>query len=378
MGWDDGDKNNPWRPRDEKGPADLDAIVRDFQRKLAGVFGRRGGGGNGSEGGGGGKLGSGLAGLGVAVIAALWAFTGFYQVDAAEIGVVLRFGQYQSPTNPGLHWHIPWPIESVELINTGATERLPYQGSMLTRDENIVNVEVVVQYRRTDPYAYLFSLRNPEDTLADVTASAIRETVGKNELDFILTDGRLEIASQTQELLQTTLDSYGTGITVYEVNLQEANFPAAVEASVQDAIMAREDRERAILSAETFRNDILPRARGEAARRRENAAAYRDQVIADAEGEADRFVQILREYERAPEVTRERLYLETLESILANSSKVLIDTEGGNNLLYLPLDQLSRRSTTPLPAERGSALSLSENRDLMESGAGSGLEPPRR
>jgi membrane protease subunit HflK len=377
MGWDDGDKNNPWRPRDDKGPADLDAIVRDFQRKLARTFGRRGGGpGGGGQGHGGGRIGSGIIGFGIAVLAALWAFTGFYQVDAAEIGVVLRFGQYQTSTNPGLHWHIPWPVESVELVNTGLTERLPYQGSMLTRDENIVNVEVVVQYRRTDPYAYLFSLRNPEETLADVTASAIREIVGKNELDFILTDGRLEIAAQTHDLLQTTLDAYGTGITVYEVNLQEANFPSAVEASVQDAIMAREDRARAILAAESYRNDILPRARGEAARRRENAAAYRDQVTADAEGEADRFVQILREYENAPDVTRERIYLETLEAILANSTKVLVDTEGGNNLLYLPLDQLTRRGNTTITAPPGSSLSMSENRDSSESGDGS--QQPRR
>ena len=359
MGWDDGDKNNPWRPRDDKGPADLDAIVRDFQRKLAGAFGRRGGGGN---------LGSGIIGFGVAVIAALWAFTGFYQVDAAEIGVVMRFGQYQTSTAPGLHWHIPWPIESVELVNTTRQERYSYQGSMLTRDENIVNVDLVVQYRRADPIKYLFSMRDPEGTLADVTASAIREIVGKNGLDYILTDGRLDIAAQTQDLVQTTLDAYDTGITVYEVNLQEANFPSAVEASVQDAIMAREDRERAILASESYRNDILPRARGEAARRRENAAAYRDQVIADAEGEADRFVQILREYQRAPEVTRERLYLETLESILANSSKVLVDTEGGNNLLYLPLDQLTQqqRRNESLAPPASPSPSMSDNRDRIE------------
>ena len=363
MAWDDGDKGNPWRPRDDnKGPADLDAIVRDFQRKLAGAFGRRGKGGG--EGPGGNQLSAGLIGFGAAVAAGIWAFTGFYQVDAAEVGVVMRFGQYQTSTAPGLHWHVPWPVETVELVNTGLTERLRYDGSMLTRDENIIDVELVVQYRRTDEYAYLFSLRDPEETLADVTASAIREIIGKNDLDFILTDGRLEIAALTQDLLQTTLDSYETGITVYEVNLQEANFPSAVESSVQDAIMAREDRERAILAAESYRNDILPRARGEAARRRENAAAYRDQVIADAEGESDRFTQILTEYQRAPEVTRERLYLETLEAILSNSSKVLVDTEGGNNLLYLPLDQLSQRrndSTTPraLPP-----VPLSENRDI--------------
>jgi membrane protease subunit HflK len=373
MGWDDGDKGNPWKPKDDKGPADLDAIVRDFQRKLAGVFGRRGGGGSGPDGSS--TLSSGLIGFGLVVAVGVWAFTGFYQVAAAEIGVVLRFGEYQSSTQPGLHWHVPWPIETVELVNTGQTVGFQYQGSMLTRDENIVNVEVIVQYRRTDPLAYLFNLRDPEKTLNDVTASAIREVIGKNELDFILTDGRLDVSSRTQDLLQATLDTYGTGITVYEVNLQEANFPAAVEASVQDAIMAREDRERAILAAESYRNDILPRARGEAARRRENAAAYRDQVIADSEGESDRFVQVLRQYERAPEVTRERLYLETLETILKNSNKVLVDTEGGNNLLYLPLDQLMRRNDSLSPGS-GSSLSLSDNRDNLDPGSSS--PQPRR
>lgn len=375
MGWDDGDKGNPWRPNGDKGPADLDAIVRDFQRKLSALFGGRGGRGP-DIGGGGAKLGSGLLGFAFVILVGLWALTGFYKVDAAERGVVLRFGQYQTTTQPGLRWHLPWPVERIETINTGETMRWPYQGSMLTRDENIVNVEVIVQYRRTDPYAFLFSLRDPEETLRDVTASAIREIIGKNELDFILTEGRLEIAAQTQELLQSTLDSYGTGITVYEVNLQDANFPAAVEASVQDAIKAREDRERAILEAESYRNDVLPRARGAAARQVQDAEAYKAQVIADAEGESDRFVQILREYEKAPAVTRERLYIETLEEILSNSTKVLVDTEGGNNLLYLPLDQLMRRDSLG-PGSSG-PVPLSNNFDVGSAPAESRTQRGRR
>jgi len=343
MAWDDGDKGNPWRPRGDKGPADLDAIVRDLQRKLSAFFGGRAGqtGGGGDEG----KpvVGAGIVGLAVVVLLGVWALTGFYMVDAAERGIVLRFGRHVDTTQPGLRWRLPWPIETVERINTGETARWDYRGSMLTRDENIVIVDLVVQYRRTDPTAYAFNLRNPQDTLEDVTASAIREIVGKNVLDFILTEGRAEIAAQTLELLQGTLDSYATGITVYEVNLQDANFPAEVEVSVQDAIKAREDKERRILEAQSYANDILPRARGAAARQIQDAEAYRERVIADAEGEADRFVQILREYEKAPDVTRERIYLETLEEILANSTKVLLDTEGGNNLLYLPLDQLTQR-----------------------------------
>src|SRR5690606_2472624 len=285
-----------------------------------------------------------LAAAGAAVLLAVWALSGIYVVDAAERGVVLRFGAYQATTLPGLRWHLPWPIETVEKINIGETVSWRYDGSMLTRDENIVNVNLVVQYRRTDPQAFLFNMRDPERTLYDVTASAIRETVGKNELDFILTEGRNEIAAQTQELLQATLDAYGAGITVYEVNLQEAQFPREVEVAVQDAIKAREDRERRILEAEAYRNQILPQARGEAERQRQEAEAYRARVIADAEGEADRFLQILAEYRAAPEVTRERIYLETLEEVLGNSTKVLVNTEGGNNMLYLPLDQLRERN----------------------------------
>jgi membrane protease subunit HflK len=345
MGWDDGDKGNPWRSdRDKGGPADLDAVVRDFQRKLAGLFGGgSGGGGRGVQ-----ALNSGLIGSGLVLLVAIWALTGVYMIDAAERGVVLRFGGYHATTLPGLRWHLPWPIEQVEKINIGATQGLNYQGSMLTRDENIVNIDLVVQYRRTDPQSYLFNMRDPENTLSDMTASAIREIVGKNVLDFILTDGREEVASQAQDLLQATLDSYGAGITIFEVNLQEAQFPREVEGAVQDAIKAREDRERRILEAESYSNQILPEARGEAEKRRQDAEAYRAQAVANAEGEADRFVQILLEYEKAPGVTRERLYLETIEQILANSTKILVDTEGGNNVLYLPLDQLPpRRRSTP-------------------------------
>jgi membrane protease subunit HflK len=371
MAWDDGDKGNPWRPKGDKGPADLDAIVRDLQRKLAGLFGgRRGGGSSGDNNNR--QIGGGLIGFVLVVLAGVWAMTGFYKIDAAERGIVLRFGKLANTTQPGLRWHVPWPVERVEKVNASATESWKYQGSMLTRDENIVIVDLVVQYRRTDPRAYLFSLRDPENTLRDVTASAIRETVGKNLLDFILTEGRAEIAAQTQELLQSTLDDYGIGITVYEVNLQEANFPREVEVSVQDAIKAREDRERAILEAEEYSNDILPRARGAAARQIEGAEAYRSRAIADAEGEADRFTSILQSYQKAPGVTRERLYLETLELILANSSKVIVDTKGGNNMLYLPLDQLSQRRRTQFDdSPQANPVPLSQNvapRELRERG----------
>ena len=348
MGWDDGDKNNPWQKND-RGPADLDEIVRDFQRKLAGLFG----GGkrpNGAGGGSGGKMAGGAIGGIILIALAAWGVSGVYQVQERERAIVLRFGDHVATQQPGLRWHWPWPIESIVTVNVTENEIWDYSGSMLTRDENIVNIVLTVQYRRTDPEAYLFGLEDPEESLEFVTASAIREVVGKNELDFIITDGRAEVAAQTQDLLQRTLDEYGTGIAIFEVNLLDANFPSDVEGAVQDAIQAREDRERFILEADRYSNDLLPRARGQAARQLQDAEAYRARAIANAEGEADRFVQLLREYERAPAVTRERLYIETLQDILSNSTKVLLDTEGGNNLLYLPLDQLvqqgGRRNTS--------------------------------
>jgi modulator of FtsH protease HflK len=353
MSWDDpdDDKKNPWKSGGDKGPADLDAIVRDLQRKLSGLLGGRGGrgGGNGVSGGSGTgpNIGSGLISGALMLIIAVWAFTGFYQVNDAERGIVLRFGGFQAVTQPGLRWHIPWPVESVETINTNVTERFPYQGSMLTRDENIVLVDLVVQYRRTDPEAFLFNMRSPEATLGAITGSAIREVIGKNQLDFILTEGRAEIAAQTQSLIQATADSYGAGITIYEVNLQEANFPGDVEASVQDAIKAREDKERMSFEAQAYANDIVPNARGAAARQIQDAEGYRARVIADAEGEASRFTQILRAYREAPAVTRQRMYLETMEAVLSNSTKVLLDSEGGGNLIYLPLDRLMDRQSNP-------------------------------
>ena len=342
MAWNEpGRGKDPWGDKGGNGSGrrggnqpDLDEMVRNLQRKLSGLFGGgKGPSGNGST-----------ITLIVALLAIAWLGSGLYQVDAAETGVVTRLGAFQTTTTPGLHWHLPWPIEKVEKVNIAEIARFPYQTLMLTKDENIVTVDVTVQFRRADPVAFLFNVRNPEQTLADVTESAIREVIGKNGLDFILGEGRAEIAQQTKELVQSTLTAYGTGIEVTSVNLQDANFPSPVQPAVRDAIKAREDRERLELEAQRYANEILPRARGEAARRLENAQAYKAEVIAQAEGETARFVQLLQEYAKAPNVTRERLYLEAMERVLGSTSKVLITAEGSGNLMYLPLDQLMQQS----------------------------------
>ncbi len=347
MAWNEpGKGGNPWNSGGDQGPPDLDKVVADLQKKLSGMFGGRKGGGGETEGTGGGSS-SGplwvLIGLGLAV----WAFTGFYTVDDAERGVVLQFGKYHKTTTPGLHWHVPAPIQTVETVNVSEVDSYKHSTRMLTADENIVEVDVVVQYRKADPQAVLFNIRDPESTLAEVSESAIREVVGASRLDFVLTEGRAEIAQKTESLIQATLDQYGSGIEVTSVNLLEANFPDQVQASVQDAIKAREDRDRLRLEAEAYANDVVPRARGTAARQLQDAEAYRERVIADAEGEAARFLALLEEYEKAPQVTRDRLYLETMEQVMGASSKVILDAEGSGNLLYLPVDQLMRSGSGP-------------------------------
>ncbi|NGP54278.1 FtsH protease activity modulator HflK [Thioalkalivibrio sp. XN8] len=360
MAWNEpGKGGNPWNSGGGKqGPPDLDKVARDLQRKLSGVFGGKGR-GTGSGGGGGRAAGAGL-GLVAAAGVVLWLLSGFYQVDEAERGVVLQFGAYHKTTLPGLHWHIPYPIQRVETVNVAQVDSFTHSTRMLTADENIVSVDLRVQFRRTDAQAFLFNVRDPEQTLGEVTETAIREVVGKSLLDFVLTEGRAEVAVQAREIIQSTLDSYGTGIEVTSVNLEDANFPSQVEAAVQDAIKAREDRDRLALEAEAYANDVVPRARGGAARLMESAEAYRAQVIAEAEGETDRFLALLAEYTRAPQVTRQRLYFETMEQVLGNASKILVDAPGSGTLMYLPIEELLKRSggaSTRLadPADQGQA-----------------------
>ena len=333
MAWDDqGNGKSPWDPNKGQVP-DLDQIVEEWQKRFNRLFGVK-------------TSGSGkrrkkppilLIGL---MILFIWVLSGLYQIDDSERGVELRFGAYSQTTMPGLKWHMPWPIETVEVVNVNVVNRFKQQTTMLTSDENIVVVDLVVQYRRSNAVDYLFNVRDAEETLGEVSEGAIREVAGKSNLDFILTEGRTETALLTQELIQETLDSYGTGIVVTKVNLQDANFPLQVEAAVQDAIKAREDEVRIAFEAEAYANDVVPKARGEAAKMILEAEAYREMVIADAEGEAARFDKLLVEYKKAPKVTRERLYIEAIETVYGNSNKVLLDSEASGNLMYLPLDKL--------------------------------------
>jgi membrane protease subunit HflK len=257
-----------------------------------------------------------------------WALTGLYRVDEAERGVLQRFGAYTVTTLPGLHWHLPFPIETVDIVNTNVVENYPFRTEILTADEQYVFIQMVVQYRRSDPVKYSFEVVDPESSLQDVTESALREVIGTSTLLELVTDRRDQIAPSTREILQTTLDSYGVGIAVTSISLEKLDYPQAVQAAVDDTQKARNDRDRFILeAADTYAKDIIPKARGRAARVLQDAEAYRDRVIADADGNAARFTALLTEYHKAPRVTRDRLYIEAIEEVYGNSSKVFIDSQ---------------------------------------------------
>lgn len=334
MAWNDnGNGKDPWGGGDK--PNDLDKIVQGWQRKLSGIVG----------GGGRGSAGTGSAGTYVIMVllAVAWLGTGLYRVDASERGIEQRFGGYIQTTMPGLHWHFPYPVEVVDIVNVEAVENFPFQTEMLTGDRQYVFIQMVVQYRRTDPYNYSFKVVDPESTLKDVTESGLREVVGTSTLIRLVTEQRDQIAPRTQEIVQNTLDSYEAGITVTSISIERLDYPGAVQEAVDDAQQAENDAGRYILEADTYEKDIIPRARGSAAKVRLDAEAYRDRVIRDAEGDASRFEALLDEYQKAPQVTRDRLYIEAIEEVYGRSNKVIIDSESNGNMIYLPLDQLMRR-----------------------------------
>ena len=335
MAWNEpGNGKDPWN-RGDKEPNDLDQIVQNLQRRLRGLLGGAGGGGSS------GRAPGGAGGYILIVLLLIaWAATGVYRVDEAERGVVQRFGAYTDTTMPGLHWHLPVPIESVDIVNTNAVQNFPFRTEILTADEQYVFIQMVVQYRRTDPVKYSFEVVDPEATVKDVTESALREVIGTSELETVVTGERDRIANRTLETLQATLDQYEAGITITSVSIIVLDYPQDVQAAVNDTQKATNDSARFQLEAQKYARDIIPRARGDAQRIILDAQAYKDRVIRDADGNASRFVALLAEYQKAPRVTRDRLYIEAVEEVYGNTNKVLLDSEGSGNLLYLPIDKL--------------------------------------
>ncbi|MFN3715548.1 MAG: FtsH protease activity modulator HflK [Thiobacillus sp.] len=360
MAWNDpqwGNRDN----RKNSGPPDLDEIWRKLNQKLNGMFGGKSGGGGDDSGGPASSLpgGGNLIGLLVGAAVLVWLASGFYIVDTGQRGIVLRFGKYIETTEPGPRWHLPWPIESREVVNVDQvrTVEIGYRNSvkskvlkeslMLTDDENIIDLQFAVQYILKDPKDFLFVNRAPEDTVLQVAETAMREIVGKNKMDYVLYEGRADIAARAKALMQEILDRYKTGISVSQVTLQNIQPPEQVQAAFDDAVKAGQDRERLKNEAEAYSNDVVPRARGLASRLKEEAEGYKLAVIANAEGEASRFSQILAEYQKAPQVTRQRLYLDTMQTVMNNTSKIVVDQKGGNSLLYLPLDKLQQIVSQP-------------------------------
>lgn len=351
-------KKNPWGGSNQT-PPELDEVLKDFKDKFGHIFG----GGSSSPS----KPNlptipktGGFKYLLILVLL-VWLLSGIYIIDPAEKGVVLRFGAFQEETGQGPHWHLPYPIESLNRINVEQirTAQIGYRDAvrnrrggnvsseslMLTKDENMIDAKFAVQYKINDVQAYLFNVSNPDITLRQAVESAIRQVVGKNSMDYVLTEGRMAIADSIKAKSQELLDVYKVGLLITTVNMQDAQPPEPVQAAFSDAVKAREDKQRLINEAQTYANDILPKSRGKAARMLEEAKAYKSEVVSKSEGEAARFKQILTEYEKAPKVTKERLYRETLEGVFANTSKVVVDSKA-NSMMYLPIDKLLDKSKT--------------------------------
>ena len=369
MSWNEpgGGKKDPWSGRgDDKNAPELDEAIRALQAKLDKLFG-----GGGDNQGDNGFSGNSLKGLGLLAAGAgiVWGLSGFYIVDEGNHGVETRFGRYIGTTQAGLNWHIPSPIESVTLVNVkqqrfievgyrsnGGDQAMggsvPKEALMLTKDENYVDVRLAVQYQVKDAKAFIFNVANPTATLKHVTESAQRGVIGGSTLDFVLTEGRGEIVAQIKNEIQQVMDSYNTGIQVTSVNLQDAQPPEQVQNAFADAIKAREDEQRLINEAQAYANDVIPKARGAAARKLQEAEGYKEQVLAQAQGETSRFSQLLAQYSKAPDVTRKRLYIDAMESVLSTTNNVIVDVKNASNLMYLPLDKLTQntQNATVAPA----------------------------
>ncbi len=343
MAWNEPGGNKPKDPwgGGDQGPPDLDEALKKFQEKINGLFG---GGKKSSGGSGGGDIG------GVAILAGIlgliiYAYFALYQLDEQERAVVLRLGKYHETVKPGLHWN--WPlIDRVMKVNVTKIQSAMHRSVMLTQDENIVEISMSVQYLIADPQSYLLKVKQPEGSLEQAMESSLRHVVGGTVMDRIITDGREQVAVDVQQRLQQYLDAYQTGIQVAKVNIEDAHAPSQVQDAFNDVPRAKEDRERLKNEAETYANGVVPEARGRAQRQLEEASAYRDQVVARAEGEAARFEKLLVEYKKSPEVTRQRLYVDAVQDVLSRNSKVLVDAQGSNNMMYLPLDKLLDRQNS--------------------------------
>lgn len=362
--------NDAWgnSPRNKKqGPPDIDELIGSFIKKLSGALGGGSGqGGNKGNSGSGDSVSSGLIAAVIVIIGVIWAGMGFYTVDQQERGVVLRLGKAQEAVVlPGLHWNPPL-IDSVTKINVTRIYDRNFSNTMLTEDDNIVDITMSVQYIITNARNYYLNVKDPEISLQHASESAIRHVVGGNIMDDVITTGRAAMAQETQGRLQSYLDLYGTGITVSQVNIDQSQTPAQVKAAFDDVIKAREDNESYQNEARAYASQVVPEARGAARRQLEEANAYKAQVIAEAEGEASRFNQLLVEYQKAPEVTRDRLYLDALQSVMTHSTKIMVDIEGGgNNMMVLPLDQIMQRgNSSPNVSGRIDSLNSSELRSL--------------
>ncbi len=344
MAWNEpGGGKDPWGNGSGKGgnPPDLDAALKDISEKFGKIFG--GGSGSGSSGGGG--IG-GTAIIGILVIVlVIWGLLGFYQIDAKEKALVLRLGKFHEIVGDGLHWNPPL-IDNITRVRVTEERQYQTRGQMLTQDENIVELPLTVHYNIKSVKDFVLNVKAPEYSLRHATDSALRHVVGSSGLDEVVSTGREQLSVDVKERLQNYLDSYGAGIKVVKVNILEAKPPSAVKAAYDDVIKAREDRERVINEAQAYANGIVPEARGRAKRAIEEAKGYQARVVADAEGETERFNKLLAEYQKAPEVTRQRLYLDTMQAVMENSSKVVVDVEGGNNMLYLPLDKIMQQQAS--------------------------------
>jgi membrane protease subunit HflK len=345
----DSNSNDPWGRQtgsgNDQSPPDLDEAFRKLMGMLGVKKGRKGGSGGGGDSGFSGKFGNGLVAIVLIALLGLWAASGVYQVDQQERGVVLRLGKYYETVMPGLHWNAPL-IDSVSKVNVTKVRSHDHKALMLTVDDNIVDVSVSVQYSVENPKDFLLNVRDPEESLAQATESALRHVVGSSEMDQILTEGRELLASEVKVRLQDYNNAYGTGLLISKVNVENTQAPTQVQEAFDDVIKAKEDELRVRNEAESYANGVIPEARGKAQRIREEAEAYRSEIVARASGQADRFDRLYREYVKAPDVTRRRLYIETMESVYKDTNKVVVDTKDGNNMMYLPLDQLMKNQAS--------------------------------